>query len=49
MSILDYFSISSNTLYYTPIVLFVYIMALEFGSCIGNIWIRTNHLGNKSF
>ena len=49
MSILGYFSISSNTLYYTPIILLIYIMSLEYGRGMGNIWLRTNHLGNKSF
>ena len=49
MSILDYFSISNQTLYYTPVILVVYIMSLEFGIGMGNVWLRTNKLGNKYF
>lgn len=49
MTILDYFNISTNTLYYTPIILFVYVMSLEFGRGMGNIWLRTNQIGDKVF
>ena len=49
MSILDYMTISEETLYYTPIILFVYVMSLEFGRGMGNIWLRPDETGIKSF
>ena len=49
MPILDYLVISNQTLYYTPFILLVYVLSLEFGKGMGNIWIRTNGSGTKSF
>ena len=49
MSMWDYLTVSNETLYYSPLVLLVYILSLEFSSGMGNVWLRVNESGTKSF
>ena len=50
MSILDYFKIDSNILIPgIPIISGVYILSLELGRGMGNVWYRTMPNGKRSF